>query len=38
MIKPKRISWAGYVAVMGTSGMNIGFGGKAKRIEISRKT
>jgi hypothetical protein len=36
--KLRRKKWAGHEARMGRRGMHIGFGGKAKRKENTRKT
>jgi hypothetical protein len=37
MIKPRRMRWAGHVARMGRRGMHIGFCGKARTKETTRK-
>jgi hypothetical protein len=36
--KSRRMRWAGHVARMGRRGMHTGFGGKARRKEITRRT
>jgi hypothetical protein len=38
MISSRRMRWAGHVTQMGRRGMRIGFGGKARRKEITKKT
>jgi hypothetical protein len=38
MIKSRRMRWAGHVALIGRRGMHIGYGGKARRKETTRKT
>jgi hypothetical protein len=37
MIKSRRMRWTGHVAGIGRRGMHIGFYGKARRAETTRK-
>jgi hypothetical protein len=38
MIKARRMRWAGHVTLMGRRGMYIGYCGKVRRKETTRKT